>query len=320
MRFGLHSGQHRVSYQELRDLWRHAERVGFDSCYLFDHFQPLHSDVPGFLPEEAETPEGSCLEAFTTLASLAHQIRRVGVGIMVTGVGYRNVLLAGHMVATLNQAAPSRLEFGIGGGWFEPEFRAYGYEIEPARERLRRLERALDALAAWWRGDAASVEELGIRDAPVLPLHPMPRLWIAGTGEKVILRLAARYADSWNAMFLTPDEFRHKVDVLAGHCERIGRAMETVERSIALRAFCSGDGTRAHARLEGLAALRGRDPETLRGRSLVGTPIDCIERLHAYAEGGATHCTIMVHPPYDLDELELLATEVFPKFRQDATA
>lgn len=315
MRFGLHSGQHRVSFQELRDLWRHAERVGFDACYLFDHFRPLYSDVPGFLPEEAEVPEGSCLEAFTTLAALAREVTETNVGIMVACVGYRNVALAGHMVATLAQAARGRLEFGIGGGWFEAEYRAYGYEFPPPRERLARLRAALEALMAWWRGEPATVEALGMAEAPVLPMDPMPRLWVAGTGEKVLLPLAARYADSWNAMFLTPDEFGRKVEVLAEHCETIGRPLAKIERSIALRAFCSRDGTRAHARLEGLAALRGRDAEAVRARSLVGTPLGCMEQLDRYASAGATHCTVMVHPPYDLGELELLSGEVFSAFR-----
>jgi alkanesulfonate monooxygenase SsuD/methylene tetrahydromethanopterin reductase-like flavin-dependent oxidoreductase (luciferase family) len=317
MRLGLHSGQHRVSYAELKALWEHAERVGFDACYLFDHFQPLYSDVARFLPEETDAPDGPCIEAFTTLGALARQIRRVGVGIMVTGVGYRNVALVGQMIAALNQAAPSRLEFGIGAGWFEPEERAYGYDLPRQRERLNLLEGALVALRAWWRGERATVPEIGLRNAQIPPLHPAPRLWTAGTGPG-ILRLAARCADSWNAMYLTPREYRAKVQRLSQECESIGRPVEEIERSIALRAFCSRDGTRAQARCEGLAALRGRDPDDVRQRSLVGTPVDCMEQLAAYADAGATHCALMVHPPYDLDELELLATDVFAHFRLTA--
>ncbi|MBI4728118.1 MAG: LLM class flavin-dependent oxidoreductase [Acidobacteria bacterium] len=315
LRFGLHSGQHRVSHAELRDLWRWAAGAGFDACYLFDHFRPLYSDAPGFLPEEADVPEGPCLEGFLTLAALAREVEEVSVGLMVAGVGYRTVALVGHMAATLQQAAAGRLEIGLGAGWFEPEHWAYGYDFMPARERLARLEGALEAVVAWWGGEAATVPALGLRELPVLPLRPVPRLWVAGTGERVILRLAARFADSWNAMFLTPDEFAGKVEALAGHCERIGRPMQRIERSIALRAFCSRDRTRALARLEGLAALRGRDAGRVRARSLVGTPAECADQVARYADSGATHITIMVHPPYDYEELSLLASEVLPRFR-----
>lgn len=312
MRFGLHSGQHRVTHGALLDLWRRAESLGFDACYLFDHFRPLYSDDASFLPEEADAPEGPCLEAFATLAALARAVERIGVGIMVAGVGYRSVALLGHMAATLQAAAGGRLELGIGAGWFAPEYRAYGYEFSGPRERLARLEGALEALHAWWAGEAATVEAAGVRDLPLAPVRPVPRLWVAGGGEKVTLRLAARYADSWNTMYLTPGEYRRKVEVLAGWCDRVGRPLEKVERSVALRAFCSRDRTRALAKLEGLAALRGRDADQIRARSLVGTPAECAEQLAAYRDAGATHLALMVHPPYDLEELALLATEVFP--------
>lgn len=317
MRFGLHSGQHQVSFGDLRELWRRAATLGFDACYLFDHFQPLYSDVEGFLPEEGSSPAGPCLEGFTALAALARAVPGIGVGIMVAGVGYRNVGLLGHMVATLAGAAGRRLEVGIGAGWFEPEYRAYGYPFSAARERVGALERALEALAAWLRGEPVTIPGL-VEEAPVLPMRPAPRLWVAGTGERRLLPLAARYADSWNAMYLTPEEYRRKVEALSAACEAVGRKPETIERSIALRAFCATDGARAREQLERLAAARGRDPDRVRARSLAGTPADCAEQLAAYAEAGATHLAVMVHPPYDLEGLELLATEVFPAARRGA--
>lgn len=307
MRFGLHSGQHQVSYAELRDLWRHAAAVGFDACYLFDHFMPLHSDVEGFLPEEAHSRDGSCLEGFATLGALAREVPEPAVGIMVAGVGYRSAGILGHQTATLAQAAPGRLEIGIGAGWFEPDYRSYGYEFPPAPRRVDALEVALESLTAWMRGDPAG-------DVRMLPMSGMPRLWVAGTGRKRILPLAARYADSWNAMYLTPKEFASRTEILDELCEQRGRKSSSLERSIALRAFCSRDSKRAHAALEGLAALRGRDSERVRERSLVGSPMECVEQLGAYADAGATHLAVMVHPPYDLDGLGMLAADVFRHF------
>jgi alkanesulfonate monooxygenase SsuD/methylene tetrahydromethanopterin reductase-like flavin-dependent oxidoreductase (luciferase family) len=293
VRFGLHTGQHHVPFAVLLELWRDAERWGFDACYVFDHFVPLHSDVEGFLPEEAEHAGGPCLEATTTLAALARAVPRIGVGIMVASVGYRAPGLLTHTAATLAQSAAGRLELGIGAGWFAPSYEAVGLTMPPARERMDQLERALDALS---------------------PERPF-KLWVAGTGERRLLPLAARYADSWNAMYLTPEEFRAKVHALRARCESIGRDASTLERSIALRAFCAKDGRDATRSLEAWAAARNRDPDRLRARSLVGTPQECAAQVARYAEAGATHVAVMAHPPYDRDGLELLTREVFGAFR-----
>jgi alkanesulfonate monooxygenase SsuD/methylene tetrahydromethanopterin reductase-like flavin-dependent oxidoreductase (luciferase family) len=298
VRFGLHTGQHQVAFEELRSLWTAAAAWGFDACYLFDHFVPLHSDVEGFLPEEAESPDGPCLEGFVALAALARSVPTVNAGLMVAAVGYREPGLLAHVVATLAQASPGRLEIGIGAGWFEREYRDFGLDFPPARERLDALERALETLAPAF---AAATGR--------------PRLWVAGTGERRTIPLAARHAGSWNAMYLTPGQYRDKVVVLAESCRQIGRDPASIERSIALRAFCSRDGAKARGDLEAFARSRGRDPARVAARSVVGTPAECSEQLAAYREAGATHCAVMAHPPYDRAGLELLATEVFPAFR-----
>lgn len=298
MRFGLHSGQHHVTFSELRALWNDAATWGFDACYVFDHFVPLHSDVEAFLPEEADRLDGPCLEATAALAALARAVPRIGVGVMVAGVGYRAPSLFVHAARTLAQAAgTARLEIGIGGGWFEPEYRAFGMPFPAARERMDQLEDAL-RLFTDAQGDGLDA-----------------RLWVAGTGEKRLLPLAARYADSWNAMYLTPDEFRTKVGVLEGSCREIGRDPSTIERSIALRAYCTADGAAARHALMQHAERRGRDPRRLADRSLVGTPEECGAQLARYVEAGATHLAVMVHPPYDRDRLALLTEQVFPAFK-----
>jgi len=314
MRFGLHTGQHHVPFRELRSLWGSAADWGFDACYVFDHFVPLHSDVEAFLPEEADAADGPCLEGVATLAALARTVPRIGVGLMVAAVSYRSPGMLAHAAATIAQAAPGRVEIGIGGGWFEREYGAFGVPFPGARERMDALERALEAFVAWMRGDVATVPGVA-EEAPLLPMRPSPRLWVAGIGEKRLLPLAARYADSWNAMYLTPEEYRTKVEVLMERCEAVRRSPATLERSIALRAFCARDPAAARRGLEAWAAARGRDPERLAARSLVGTPEKCAERLRSYAEAGATHVAIMAHPPYDRAGLELFAAGVIPSFR-----
>ncbi len=298
MRFGLHTGQHQVSFAELRDLWRDAATWGFDACYLFDHIVPLYSNVEAFLPEEALRPEGSCFEGVTALAALARSVTEVNVGLMVAGVGYRTAGYLAHAVATIAQAAPGRIEIGIGTGWFEPDYRIMGLPFPPARARLDSLERALETLTATFRR-----------------MDRSPRLWVAGIGERRTIPMAARYADSWNAMYLTPGEYARKVEVLTAAAEAAGRDPRDIERSIALRAFCARRRSDAVGALEAWARARERDPERLEERSLVGTPEDCAEQLSRYEDAGATHCAVMAHQPYDRAGLELLATGCFPLLR-----
>ena len=297
MRFGLHTGQHQVSFAELRALWRDAASWGFEACYLFDHVVPLHSAVEAFLPEEAGRPDGPCLEGFTALAALAREVP-CNAGLMVAGVGYRAAALLRHLAATLSQAAPGRLEIGIGAGWFEPDFRILGLPFGPARDRLDDLERALELLTTSFRDQAGR-----------------PRWWVAGTGERRTIPIAARHADAWNAMYLTPGEFAGKVAVLEAACATAGRRPGAIERSIALRAFCAPKRPAAVAALDAWASSRGRDPGRLAERSLVGTPAECAEQLGAYVAAGANHVAVMVHPPYDRAGLELLARECFPLVR-----
>lgn len=312
MRFGLHTGQHHVPFVELRDLWRDAATWGFDACYLFDHFVPLHSDVESFLPEEADHPDGPCLEATVALAAMARSVRGIALGVMVAGVGYRAPGLLASAAATLARAAPGRIEIGVGAGWFEAEYRAFGLPFPSARVRTDQLERALEAITAWRRGEVVSPP--GMAEDARVPLGPDVRLWIAGTGERRILPLAARYADSWNAMYLTPEEFGAKAAVIRRLCEENGRDPGGIECSIALRAFCAHDGDRARRAAEEQARRRGRDPARLADRSLVGTPAECAGQLARYSEAGATHVAVMAHPPYDRAGLALLAREVFPAF------
>lgn len=295
MRFGLHTGQHQVDFAELRDLWRDAAAWGFHACYLFDHIVPLHSDIEAFLPEEALRPEGSCLEGVTALAALARSMPEMNVGLMVAGVGYRSAGYLAHAVATIARAAPGRIEIGIGTGWFEPDYRIMGLPFPPPRERLDALEHALETLTASFR-----------------MMDPAPRLWVAGIGERRTIPMAARFANSWNAMYLTPEEYARKVKVLATAAEAAGRDPADIERSIALRAFCARNRSDATGALDAWARARSREPERLRARSLVGTPDECAEQLSRYVQAGATHCAVMAHPPYDRAGLELLATDGFP--------
>ena len=129
MEFGIQTGPQHVTFAEILDVWRHVEREGFDHAWTFDHFIPIFSD-----------PAGPCLEGWTTLTALMAQVPRIRGGTLVTGNGYRHPAVLANVAATLDQITGGRLEMGIGAGWWEMEYNAYGMEYPPVPQRIRALE------------------------------------------------------------------------------------------------------------------------------------------------------------------------------------
>jgi len=180
-------------FEELVETARRAESLGFDSVWLYDHLQTRDGD-----PDPV-------LECWTTLAALARETSRVQLGQIVTCALYRNPGLLAQMARTVDAASGGRVFLGLGAGWDEREYVDfdYGAALPPVRERLAQLERTLQVLRAR-RGDR-----------PIL---------VGGAGEKVLLRLVAEYADACNLTdSFDPAYYRHKLDVLRGHCETVGR-------------------------------------------------------------------------------------------------
>ena len=178
-----------------------AERLGFDSIWLYDHLQTRAGD-----PDRV-------LECWTSLAALARETRRVQLGQLVTGVGYRNPGLLAQMASTVDAASGDRVFVGLGAGWDEREWRDFGYgeSLPPIGVRLARLEEALRVLRE------------RRRDRPIL---------VGGAGERVLLRLVARYADACNLTdSFDPAFYRHKLDVLRRHCEELERDYDAIERT-----------------------------------------------------------------------------------------
>jgi alkanesulfonate monooxygenase SsuD/methylene tetrahydromethanopterin reductase-like flavin-dependent oxidoreductase (luciferase family) len=178
-----------------------AERLGFESIWLYDHLQTRAGDPDALF------------ECWTTLAALARETSRVRLGQIVTCALYRNPGLLAQMAATVDAASGGRLMVGLGAGWDEREYREFGYgdELPPVRDRLAQLERTLKVLRAR-RGRA-----------PIL---------VGGAGEKVLLRLVAQHADACNFTdSFDPAFYRHKLDVLRAHCKAIGRSDAEIEKT-----------------------------------------------------------------------------------------
>ena len=192
--------------RELRDAWLRADELGVDSIWFWDHLFPLYGD-----------PDGNQFECWSLLAAAAIETRAPQIGPMVTSVGYRNPELIAYMAATIDQLSGGRFVLGIGAGWFERDYREFGFEFGETRDRLRALKEALPRIK----------ERLGkLKPGPA---GPMPIL-IGGGGEKVTLRLVAEYAQLWNALG-DPQEYAHKSKVLDEWCRKIGRDPKEIERT-----------------------------------------------------------------------------------------
>jgi len=196
--------------QELRDAWRRADDLGVDSIWFWDHFFPLYGN-----------PEGNQFECWSLLAAAAVDTRAPQIGPMVTCVGYRNPDLIAYQAATVDQLSGGRFVLGIGAGWFERDYREFGFPFGEAKDRVRTLKEALPRI------------KKRIAALKPGPAGPMPIL-IGGSGEKVVLRLVAEHAQMWNGSG-PPAEFARKSAILDGWCDRVGRDKREIERTANMR-------------------------------------------------------------------------------------
>jgi F420-dependent oxidoreductase-like protein len=306
--FGIQTPQEGATYEALAAHWRAADELGFDSVWLDDHFYSV-----------VRPRSESQMEAWTLLAALARETRRVRIGILVSCNSYRNPALLAKMAATVDVLSGGRLIHGVGAGWFENEYEGYGYEFPDVRTRLAQLEESLQVQRLLWTADRPSFDGrfYRLRDAWCEPRpvqQPHPPILIGGSGEKILLRIVARYSSMWNCPG-EPAELARKIDVLRTHCAAEGRPLDAIERTWFGNVVVDADAARARARLERLAAAWGMTPEQMDARALAGTPEAVIDRIHAYREAGATGFIGMYGRVDDLRTTRLIAERVLPAFR-----
>ncbi|HEX4752484.1 MAG TPA: LLM class F420-dependent oxidoreductase [Solirubrobacterales bacterium] len=210
-RVGVQIQPQQADFAQMREAWRTAEELGVDSIYTWDHFYPLYGDA-----------DGKHFEGATSLAALAASTERVKIGALVFCNSYRNPQLLANIHSTIDHLSGGRVILGIGAGWFERDYDEYGYEFGTAPERLKALGRDLPLIE----------QRLAKLNPP--PVGEIP-IMIGGAGEKVTLRLVAQHAKLWHT-FADPETYLHKSQVLAEHCERLGRDPATIERVIGSQA------------------------------------------------------------------------------------
>jgi F420-dependent oxidoreductase-like protein len=296
------------------EVARAIESSGYESLWVFDHFHT----VP------IATQESS-YEAWTLMAALAATTDTVRLGQMCTSNSYRSPSYLAKIAADIDVISNGRLEMGIGAGWYEEEYLGYGYEFPRASVRIGQLEEGVEIMRRMWTeevvaydGEYYQLEGAISNPKPVQGSLPM---WIAGGGEKLTLRVAAKYADYTN-FGLTLEAFVHKSEVLAGHCADVGRRYDDIVRSAMFHilldedpAVMAGKLDEYQARLAGLvgADRAERSRKDMEKHGLVGTPEQAVEQLGPWLDAGVGY--IIGYFPdaaYDRTSLDLFSKAVVP--------
>jgi F420-dependent oxidoreductase-like protein len=269
MRFSLVLG-YGLSWDAMVDLATCAEQAGVDGLWFPDHF----------MSSDDEALDQPVFECWSVLAGLAALVPRVRIGAMVTGNTYRHPAVLAKMAATVDHISGGRLVVGLGAGWQENEHRRYGLELGTAGQRLARLDEACQVVRGLLHEDRTSLQGryYQLKEAPSepKPLGPVP-LMIGGSGEKVTLRIVARYADEWNGGG-SPEEMRRLGGVLDGHCKDVGRDPSEIVRTASLPVFLSRDES-------WLASLRDRGLGS-DGQTYVCNPSQAVDLAGQYADAG----------------------------------
>jgi F420-dependent oxidoreductase-like protein len=281
VRFGIKVAQMGGLYEQMREAWLEADRLGFDTAWGHDHL--LNQN-------DLAAPED---EGWTALAALLALSSRIRGGLMVTANTFRQPAVLAKMCTTVDRLSGGRLEVGLGAGWLDPEHSQFGIELPPIPERLQRLDEACQVMIALWTNPNSDFagRHYQLHDAQHEPKpvqRPHPPIVIGGSGEKVTMRIAAKYAAEWNMSKGTPEEFVHKCQVLDEHCRAIGRDPATIQRSIQF------------------------SPEAMQG-DLAGTARD-------FVEAGADHLVFTCPIPYSAEGARWLWHDVVGKVRPVAVA
>ncbi len=300
----------------MRDLAAHADGGAWDSLWVYDHFHT----VP--------MPTGEAThEAWSLMAAYAASTSRIKLGQMCTAMSYRNPVYLAKVAATADIISGGRIQMGIGGGWYEHEWRAYGYGFPSAGVRLGRLDEGVQIIRDAWRDGKVSFDGKHYHvDGAIVAPKPLQDngipLWIAGGGEKVTLRIAAKFAQYTN-FTPEPEAFAHKSQVLAQHCREVGTDFDAIVRSVNINAVVGASDTEVADRMQRVRNRLVRYiPEAVADAmiagtsgpdSATGTPEQVIERLAKIRDLGCEY-VICYFPEaaYDRSGIELFEREVIP--------
>lgn len=283
-----------------------AEDLGFDSLWVYDHFhnvpRPAHETV---------------FECWSTIAAISQRTSRIRLGQMVGCNSYRNPGLLAKVTSTIDVMSGGRLEWGIGAGWYENEYRAYGYDFPKPKDRIGMLRESVEIVLSMWTEAETTYKgkyyELSRANCDPKPVQqPTPPVWIGGGGEQLTLRVVAQHAHCSNFGGL-PDEWERKRNVLVDHCRAVGRDPGDIRMTWSPEVFIRE--TEAEILEAGNRSLWSEDIDAWRTNNLVGTPEQVAEKIGTYVDLGCRGFVPWCADYPDTLTIELLAKKVIPEFR-----
>jgi F420-dependent oxidoreductase-like protein len=288
-------------YETMTSVAQSADELGFASAWLADH---LHPSPRG--PQEVP------FECWTTTAAVARDTKRIRIGQTVTCNGFRNPALLAKMASTVDVLSHGRLTCGIGAGWHEQEYRAFGYDFPDTPDRLRLLGEAVQVLLAMWTQDEPLFEGKyyqvrGAINQPKGVQKPHIPLLIGGGGEKITLKLVAQYGDACN-LFGDVETIKHKLAVLKAHCEAVGRDYERIHRTVGC--LCSIGETDEQAKAKVPAGILDRP---VGAGALIGSPETIRKRLDELEAIGVQEVILGFPDILEQDTLRFFAEEFMAK-------
>ncbi|MGH8988693.1 MAG: LLM class F420-dependent oxidoreductase [Acidimicrobiales bacterium] len=297
-----------ATYDQLAAMARTAEEAGFDAFFRSDHYLGIDADDTSLVPTDS----------WTTIGGLARETRTVRLGTLMTAATFRHPGQLAVVVATADAMSGGRVELGIGTGWYEREHQYFGIPFPSTGERFDRLEEALAIVTGLWstpQGERFSFEGRhwridGCANFPRSAQRPRPRIIVGGSGPTRTPRIAARYADEFNAALSSSDS--GVIDNFRRVCEEVGRDPATVTISTVLPVSCGTTIEEAEARRDHL----GEAGRRLLSIGVVGTPADVIARVEASKALGAEVIYFHVYDGADTEHLRLLGAEVVPALAQ----
>jgi len=299
--------QYGFTYEMIRKIADSCESLGFESIWVSDHFF-MTNDSFG-------TP---CLDCWTTMTALARDTKTLRIGPMVSAQSYRNPALLAKIATTIDHISNGRIYFGIGAGWKEVEYRAYGYSFPKPAVRIRQLDETIEIVRKMWTEDKPTFKGryYGIEEALCFPKpvqRPYIPIWVGGSGN-LTLKVSAKHADAINFSWtMLPDMFKQKLEVLRNHCAGLGRDYGSIRKSAGLMITMARTERELRHKLE--EQERIRDTPYMRYLSrqppnLVGTPDVVAERMKEYIPLGVDHFILRFHFGDEIPSMALFMDEV----------
>jgi F420-dependent oxidoreductase-like protein len=277
-------------YAFTKEIVHMAETYGYNSAYAYDHlwgganFRDNH--------------DKNFFECFTLLSSLIPITQKIRLGQIVTSNSYRNPALLAKMISTMDVISKGRMDLGIGAGWYEDEYTAFGYQYPRSYVRIKQLDEALNVIKLLWIQPTATFlgDHYVIRDAVCNPKpiqKPHPPIMIGGTGEKHLLKTVARHGNSYNHPFAPPSQLRNRLTALKDHCNTLGRDYHEIELSVLIRCLIRENEDELHNEIiKAKTENESTDAFERRVSAFVGTPERLSSKLHDYMDLGITHFII----------------------------